>query len=142
MEIEANKDFKRGRAEVLAVFRDPARLESVMAGMGADMVRTAEPPAPRWEGAVTWRNEPRRFVLTSAEPAQDETIRLDFVASIADAVFTFDFYDLPDGGCRVIAKGTISAHSMLTKLALQSLRLVKGKAEARVRRFVTNMGKR
>ncbi len=141
MEIETSRDFKRGREKVLASFRDPARFESVMGEIGAQVARTAQPPEASWNGAITWSGEPRPFTASSVETARDETIRLTIVAAVAGAVFTFDFYDLPDGGCQVIAKGTITAHTLLAKLALQSLRLMKGKAEARVRRFVIGMGK-
>ena len=141
MDIDATKDFKRPRAQVLDRFRDPARFETVMRDMHIQTERTGEPPSAAWACSVTWRDEPRRFTAGLVETAAAETMVLQFRSDLADAEITMDFYDLPDGGCRVIGKAVVSAHTIMAKLALQSLRLVRGKAEERLTRLIFNMGR-
>ncbi|MCW1934837.1 hypothetical protein [Pararhodobacter zhoushanensis] len=141
MDIDATKDFKRPRAQVLEKFRDPARFESVMRDMKIETERTSEPPSATWACSVQWREEPRRFAAGLVETAAAETMVMQFTSDLADAQITMDFYDLPDGGCRVIGKGVVSARTIMAKLALQSMRLVRGKAEERLTRLIFNMGR-
>lgn len=141
MDFEATRDFKRARARVLARFRDPEHFEAVLGDIGARLQRTADAPQAAWEGTVMWRDEPRRFRVTTTEVAQDETIRILVQSETADADMVFDFYDLPDGGCRMIGKASIRAHTMIAKLAVKSMALVKGKAAERLGRFMTAMGR-
>lgn len=141
MQIESTKDFKRSREKVLAQFRSPARIEAVLAGMNITCRRTAEAPEPAWACSVHWNNAPRAFTASMKETAPNETFVLTITSDLANAVLTMDFYDLEDGGCRVISKADITARSMVVKLALQSLRLVRGKAEDRLTRLVTAIGK-
>lgn len=141
MQIDSTKDFRRPRAEVLSRFRDPARVESVLAGMGITSARTAEAPEPAWTCAIHWRDAPRAFTARLLETAPDETMVMSIASDLADARIDMDFYDLPDGGCRVISKADIAAHSLLVRMALQSLRLMRGKAEERLTRLVTAIGR-
>jgi len=139
--IETTKDFKRPRVAVLNNFRDPARIEGVLQELGALPERTSEPPDMAWACAMMWRDEPRKFVLGVREIAVDETTRLTLDSSLANAEMTLDFYDLDDGGCRVMAAADLTAHTVMAKLALQSLRLVRGKAEDRLTRFISAIGR-
>jgi len=141
LEIETTRDFKRPRAAVLSKFRDPERLESVMSGMSIKAERRALPPSAAWDCSIVWRNELRRFAATLVETAPDETMVLGFTSDLADSSINMDFYDLPDGGCRVIAKGTVTAHTIMAKLALQSMRLLSGKAEQRISKLIHNIGR-
>ena len=141
MQIDSTKDFKRPRAKVLQNFRNPERFESVMHGMDITTSRVADAAQPTWNCSIHWNNAPRAFRATLTETAPDETMVLAITSELANAAINLDFYDLPDGGCRVIAKAEISARSMMVKLALQSLRLVRGKAEERLTRLVTAFGK-
>lgn len=141
MIIEASRDFQKSRARVLANFRDPARMETVMRDVGAQVTRIAEPPHPAWECSKVWKDEPRAFTLRMVETNPDETIDYTLTAQLADVAVSLDFYDLPNGHCRVIGKTTITAKSIVAKLALQSLRLVRGRAEDRVGRFIRAIGK-
>jgi hypothetical protein len=112
-----------------------------MGDIGAQLVRHAEPPQAAWDGSVMWREEPRTFSLTLTEVAADETIQLCVTSDTADADIVFDFYDLPDGGCRVIGRAALKPRTMLAKLAVKSMALVKGKAADRLGRFVNAMGR-
>ncbi len=141
MQIDATKDFKRPRAEVLTRFRSPERVESVLQGMNIATNRTAAAPEPAWDCTVQWRDAPRRFTARLAETAPGETMVMTIASDLADVSIDMEFYDLPDGGCRVISKAEITAHSMLVRLALQSLRLVRGKAETRLTRLLNALGR-
>lgn len=142
MKIEAIKDFRRPRAAVLRNFRDPERIESVLKGMGATVDLLSGPPEMLFSCAMVWREEARRFTVKAVETAPDETFTLILDSDLAKADMTFDFYDLDDGGCQVITKAELSAHTMIAKLALQSLRLVRGKAEAKLERFVVAIARK
>ena len=142
MKIEATKDFKRPRTAVLTNFGNPERIETVLKELGATVQRTSEPPAMAWSCSLVWRDEPRKFVVTAQEPAADETVCIKLVSDLATAEMTLDFYDLEDNGCRVIAATELTARTMMAKLALQSLRLVRGKAEERLTRFITAIGRK
>lgn len=141
MQIDATKDFKRSRADVLAQFRSADRVESVLNGMNIATTRKAEAPEPAWDCAIQWRDAPRAFTARLVETAPAETMVMTITSELADAAVDLGFYDLPDGGCRVISKAEITAHSMLARLALQSLRLVRGKAEDRLTRLVAALGR-
>lgn len=141
MQIEATRDFRRPRAQVLAKFRDPARFETVMADIGAQTRRQPPPADLAWHCTVTWRDAPRALTIEIAEPAPHETMTLTARADLGGADVTFDFYDLPDGGCRVIARADLHARSLIARAALQSVRLVRGRAEDRLGRFVALMGR-
>ncbi|MCB1406816.1 MAG: hypothetical protein KDK01_11320 [Rhodobacteraceae bacterium] len=141
MKIDAAKDFRRPRAAVLQMYRSPERIESVLRDLGAQVERTAEPPRMAWQGALTWHDEPRQIAVTVQETVQDETFAMTVTSDLALADLQMDFYDLPDGGCRVLATAEVTAKSMIAKLALQSLRLVRGMAEERLARFVMVIGR-
>lgn len=141
MRIDATKDFRRSRAEVLTRFRSPERVESVLQGMNIATTLTAGAPEPVWDCTMQWRDAPRRFTTRLAEPSPGETMAMTIASDLADVAIDMEFYDLPDGGCRVISKADVTAHSMLVRLALQSLRLIRGKAEARLTRLLTALGR-
>lgn len=141
MQIESTKDFKRSREKVLSKFRDPERIEAVLQGMNATAVRVSDFPQAAWDCSINWRDEPRKFTARLVETAQNETMVLTITSDLADATIKMDFYDLPDKGCRVMSVAQIKAHSMMVKLALQSLRLVRGKAEERLTRVVNSIGR-
>ncbi|WP_068305568.1 hypothetical protein [Pararhodobacter sp. CCB-MM2] len=141
MQIDSTKDFKRPRAKVLQNFRNPERFESVMRGMDITVTRVADPAQLAWDCSIHWNNAPRAFRAVLTEVTQDETMVLAITSDLANATINMDFYDLPEGGCRVITKADITARSMMIKLALQSLRLVRGKAEEKLTRLVTAFGK-
>jgi len=141
MRIDATKDFKRPRAEVLTRFRSPERVESVLQGMSIATNRTADVPELAWDCTMQWRDAPRRFTTRLTEIAPGETMVMTIASDLADVAIDIEFYDLPDGGCRVISKAEITAHSMLVRLALQSLRLVRGKAETRLTRLLNALGR-
>ena len=142
MIIETSRDFHIPRARVLANFRDPTRMETVVRDIGAQVTRIAEPPEPEWACSKVWKDAPRAFTLRMSEPVRDETISYLLSAQLADVSVALEFYDLPDGHCRVIGKTTITPKSMAAKMALQSLRLVRGRAEDRVGRFIRAIGRR
>ncbi|WP_323035409.1 hypothetical protein [Pararhodobacter sp.] len=140
MKIETIRDFQRPRAQVLHMFRDPARIETVLQEMGARVERVSVAPQMAWSCAMVWREEPRKFSVNLLETSTDETMTMTLESDLAGADMVMDFYDLDDGGCRIIVEAELSAHTMVARLALQSLRLVRGKAEDRLKRFVGALG--
>ena len=141
MRVGATKGFKQPRAAVLACYRDPARYEAVLQGLGAHVARTAGPPRMAWACAMIWRGERRVFEIETVETTLDQTIKIVMTSALALAEITLDFRDLPDGGCRITGCADLTARTIAAKLALQSLRLVRGKAENRLERFITAMGR-
>ncbi|WP_417627354.1 hypothetical protein [Pararhodobacter aggregans] len=141
MQFKATRDFVRQRAQVLDKFRNPARFEEVMEDMNVAARRTAEAPDPGWDCAIHWHEAERRFTARMQEPAPGETLLLSLASDLADAAITLDFQDRPEGGCRVTATADISAHTVLARLALQSLRLVRGKGENRLTRLIAALGR-
>lgn len=141
MQIDATKDFKRSRAQVLQEFRSSAKFEKVLGGMGIQTTRTADAPAPAWNCVIDWRDEPRRFTARMVETTPDETMTLVLASALADASLQMDFYDLPDGGCRVIARVEPVAKTLMVRVAMQSMRLVRGKAENRLTQLITALGR-
>ena len=141
MRIETTRDFQRPRARVLAAFSDPQRFDEVMQKFGISSTPAGSDPVPRWDCAVDWRNEPRQFTAQLEEVRPNETMRMTVASTLASAGIGLDFYDLPDGGCRVMARADVTAHTMMAKLALQSLRLVRGKAEGQLNRMIHAFGR-
>jgi len=141
MQIDATKDFNRPRKKVLNQFRSPEKIEKVLAGMNVTATRIADAPQPVWDCTFNWRDGLRRFKAQMTETAPAETMVLSITSDLADGTITMDFYDLPEGGCRVIAKADMQARTMMVRLALQSLRLVRGKAEDRLTRLITAIGR-
>lgn len=140
MKFEAIKDFRRPRAMVLQKFRDPERFETVLKDFGTQLTRVSEPPQTLWECSLNWHNQPRPFTALVQETTPDTTICITLTSDMALAEIVLDFYDLPDGGCRVIAVSDLTARTMIAKAAVQSLRLVRGKAEDRLGRFIAVLG--
>ncbi|MBN8292585.1 hypothetical protein JI664_11485 [Rhodobacter sp. NTK016B] len=140
MQVNATKDFKRSREKVLTKFRSPERIEEVLRRMSIESARIAEPPQPAWDCTIHWRDAPRSFRAVMTETVPHETIVLNITSDLATIVITCEFYDLPDDGCQVNATADITAKSMMMTMALQSMRLVKGKASERLKRMVTLIG--
>lgn len=135
MKIETTADFPEDRAAILERFRKLPRIERVLARQGVKATLKQEQPVPVWDCAIVWRDAPREFTLTMTEPAPHETIRMAVASKLADVDITYDFYDLPEGQTRIVTQVEIGAHSVMVKLALQSMRLVRGAAEERVERL-------
>lgn len=141
MRIETTRDFRRPRARVLAHFRTPEKMETVLAGMGIEARRLSGPPAPSWDCVVTWRDAPRRFTAQLTETVPEAEMRLNIASDLAEGTIQFDFADLPEGGCRVIARADITARTLTVRLALQALRLARGRASERLGRLVAALGR-
>lgn len=122
--------------DVLASLRNPEQYERALHDLGAKVTRTAEPPRMAWDCSLLWRDEARNFSAIAEEIAEEETISFAMTSDLALADLRLDLYDLPDGGCRVIGSAELTARTVIAKLALQSLRLVRGKAEDRLSRFI------
>lgn len=141
MQIKASRDFVRQRAQVLEKFRDPGRVEEVLADMNVSARRTEGGPTPAWDCAIHWHEADRSFTARMEEPAPGETLLLSLASDLGDAAITMDFQDRPEGGCRVTATADLTAHTMLARLTLQSLRLVRGKGEDRLTRLIAALGR-
>lgn len=141
MQINARHDFKSPKRQVIARFRDPARLETALKGMRVKLTRTAEGPAPAWNGSVKWRGNPRPLTVALTEPSAGQTLLLTVKSDIAEATLRFDFADLPEAGCRVTAEATPIARNPLTRIAVASMGLIKGKLSKRLAKLVEALGK-
>ncbi|WP_417587256.1 hypothetical protein [Pararhodobacter oceanensis] len=140
MRITASQSFERSRDEVLAALRDPAPLEAVMREMGAQVARIAEPPAPRWECQLIWRNLPHSLRVSLSEPRVGAVMAILVNADHATAILRMALADLPEGCCRIDAEVQLQAKTLFAKLALRSAGLMRGRAEARLIRLITALG--
>ena len=61
-------------------------------------------------------------------------------SKLADIVFEFDFYDMPDRCTRIITNATIEPRSIATRVALQSMRLIPGRLNGLVSRLTRALG--
>ena len=141
MQITASHDFKSRRDQVLARFRDPARLESVLGALCDTLTRTAQPPAAAWRGSVKWRGSARPLTLALRETSPDTAMTLGIEADVGDATVVFHFADLPGGGCRVTAEATPKPRGVVARMAVASMGLIRGKLAKRLARLVAAMGK-
>lgn len=142
MKIEAIRDFGRPRAAVAQNLRDPRRFEKILRDLGMTVEGTAPPPQMMWHCRVVWRGEPRPLTVSATQTLPDEKVTIAIDSDLAGAEMTLDLRDLPDGGCRIVAHAEVTAHTMMARLALQSLRLVRGRAEKRLAGFVFALGRK
>lgn len=140
MIVTASQSFERSRAQVLASLRDPASIEAVLRGMGAQVTRVAEPPEARWHCHLIWRNLPQSLHLRFTEPQPDAVTALIVDADHASAVLHMTLADMSEGRCRIDAEAQVQAKSLMAKLALRTSGLLRGRAEARLTRLITALG--
>lgn len=141
MEISAGHTFKHPKARVIAGFRDPARVQSVLEALGAALKLTSAAPRPTWKGTIRWRGIARSFDVTMTETVPGDTMVLEVTADIAVAHVVFRFLDTPDGKCRVTAEATATPKTTMARLAIASLVIVKRKLANRLSRMIQALGR-
>lgn len=141
MQIVASHDFNRPRAQVLTRFRDPARIESVLKGLVRGVRQTGKPPAPTWTATIKWRGGERPLDLAIRETTPGAVMEMTIKADIADATVVFRFADLPGGACRVTAEATPAPHTLVARVAVASMGLVKKKLVKRLAKLIAALGK-
>lgn len=142
MKIGATKDFKRPRGKVFASFADPERMDAVLGGLGANLRREGQGGAgTRWQLEVTAGTKPRPVTVTLMEQTVPDSMKLHATSDKLDGQVTFTFADLPTGGCQVSAEINLKPRSLTAHVAIQALRLAKGKIRNRMGRALAVLGK-
>ena len=136
MRLEARQDFDRSRARVVARFRDPARIEHALTQAGLRLERMAVGSNPAWRCAVHWQGALQTFDLTQVDRAGGDAMDLQIDSALARGVMALTFRDGPDDGCVLTARVTLTAKTLAARVAMQGLRLARGRAEDRLRRLL------
>jgi len=142
MKIAATRDFKRAREKVFASFADPARMDAVLGSLGANLRREGDGGVGTiWHLDVTSGGKLRPVAITSVEVRPPEVLVLQAASEMLDADVVFAFADLSEGGCQVAAEIDLAPKTLTARVAIQTLRLARGKIEQKMVRALTALGK-
>ncbi|MEZ5750924.1 MAG: hypothetical protein R3D60_02790 [Paracoccaceae bacterium] len=128
MKIETKIDLASPAAEVIANLSDPARLQHVLQRLGV-IVQPGVQGAPM-QASLRWRGAARRFSISPANVSAG-TVTVRVTAVPASAILSVTVADRP-GGSTAHAVTEVKAHTAKATIAVQSLRLVRGKAQRRL----------
>lgn len=150
MKITATSEFDAPREAVFARFAEPERMCALIedAGGRVEAVTAAggAPPSPAmagtaWHGGITWRGAARAFTVTLAEAQPATLLRYQIESPQMKASLDFDFVDRAGGVTVVSAQLWPKPKGVLGRMAVQALRLVHGKAKARLMRAMALLGR-
>lgn len=142
MKISGSKAFKRARERVFDSFADPARMDAVFAEQGVNMRREgAGGPGTVWHLDVISGGKERSMAIALADMERPGAMHMRVTSEMLDADVAFIFSDLPDGGCDVTADIELAPRTLSARVAIQTLRLAKGKVEQRIQRSLTALGR-
>lgn len=142
MRIGAAKDFKRARGKVFDTFADPARMDAVFAEQGTNLRREGPGgPGTVWHLDAVSRGKAWPMAITMVDMEKPEVMRMRVTSAMVDADVAFVFADLPGKGCQVRTEVDLVAHTLTARVAIQTLRLAKGKVEQRIQRALFALGK-
>ncbi len=142
MKIGGTKDFRRGRGKVFDSFADPARMDAVFGEQGANLRREGPGgPGTVWHLDVVSSGKERPVEITLVDMERPEVMRMRVASEMVGADVSFVFSDLPEGGCQVRADIDLAPRSLTARVAIQTLRLAKGKVENKIQRALAALGK-
>lgn len=143
MKIGGSKAFKRPRRKVFDNFSDPARMDAVFGEQGANLRREGPGgPGTVWHLDVTSGGKTRAMAIKLVDMVRPEVMRLHVTSEMVDADVAFVFTETEESACTVTAEIDLAAHTLTARVALQALRLAKGKVEDRIQRALTALGRR
>lgn len=142
MKIGASRDFKRARGKVFDSFADPAQMDKVFGEQGANLRREGPGgPGTVWHLDVVSGGKTRPMVITLVDMEKSEAMRMRVTSEMVDADVAFAFADLPERGCQVSAEIDLAPRTLTARVAIQTLRLAKGKVEQKIQRALMALGK-
>jgi len=142
MKIGASRDFKRARAKVFDSFADPAQMDKVFGEQGANLRREgAGGPGTVWHLDVVSGGKVRPMIITLIDMEKPVAMQLRVTSEMVDADVVFAFADLPERGCQVSAEIDLAPRTLTARVAIQTLRLAKGKVEQKIQRALMALGK-
>ena len=142
MKIGATKDFKRARGKVFDSFADPVRMDAVFGEKGANLRREGPGgPGTVWHLDVVSGGKERAIAITLVDMEKPDVIRMRLTSEMVDADVAFVFSDLPERGCQVSAEIDLAPRTLTARVAIQTLRLAKGKVEQKIQRTLMALGR-
>ena len=143
MKIGGSKAFRRPRRKVFDSFADPARMAAVFGEQGANLRREGQGgPGTIWHLDVTSGGKARGMAIKLVDMVRPEVMRLHVTSELVDADVAFVFTETAEGACTVDAGIDLAPHTLTARVALQTLRLARGKVEDRIQRVLTALGRR
>jgi len=142
MKIGTSRDFKRARGKVFDSFADPARMDAVFGEQGANLHREGQGgPGTVWHMDVVSGGKTRPMAIALVDMDAPDVMRMRVTSEMLDADVAFVFADLPGGGSQVSADFDLAPRTLTARVAIQTLRLAKGKVEQRIERALLALGK-
>ena len=144
MKFKVSEDVDAPADLVWARFTEFQGIEDDVRGRGADLARVGnwQPPVvgAAWRGAVKVRGRSRP--LTSEIATLDAPDRVDIRTTVGgmDAVYEMTFLSLRPDMTRVQAMLDLSANTLSARLALQTLKLARGRVMQRLQGFLARQG--
>ena len=144
MKFKVSEDVDAPAALVWARFTEFDGIEEDVRGRGADVTRTGAWTEPKvgagWRGSVKVRG--RQRPLTSEISALDASNRMEIQTTVGgmDALYEMTFLELRPDMTRVQAVLDLSANNLSARLALQTLKLARGRVMQRLQGFLARQG--
>lgn len=140
MKISIEQEFRRPVGHVVNAMCTPNRFKRVAIDMGAECQIVKGAPNPEWDCAIMWRDQSRQFGVRLDQSAAPEQLVFSITSGLAHATMVVHPRAIGENACAVRTEVDIAPRSMMVRIALQTLRLMKGETEDRLRRFVHAMG--
>ena len=143
MKIGGSKAFRRHRRKVFDSFADPARLDAVLGEQGANLRREGSGgPGTVWHLDVTSGGKARGMTIKLVDMEHPEAMRFQVTSEMVDADVAFVFTETSEDACTVDAGIDLAPRTLTARVALQTLRLARGRVEDRIQRALTALGRR
>lgn len=137
MKFTTHEDIEAPLEAVYKAFTDSDGWERAVLRRGAEVSRTDKLTAfgigMGWLVGFVWRGRPRKLTIRVDQVEAPQQVGLTVVGSSIDAKVNFDFVPLSAKRTRVAASADVKPRNLAARVFLQSLKLAKGKADARFR---------
>lgn len=143
MKLSTTQTFSQPPAQVFEALTDFEHFETLARGRGAQVTR--RDPAGQiargsvWTSVFDWRGRERRLTTTLAGWAPGQSLRFELTAKPIDGEFEIHLTPTASGGTEVETSLSLSPKTLPAKLAVQSLKLTRGRAQRRIANAIESL---
>lgn len=144
MKFKVSEDVDAPADITWAIFTDFSAIESEIRGRGAEIARVGNWPQAAvgrgWRGQVSIRGRMRPVTSEISSMDADERCEIRTNVGGMDALYEMTFVELRPDMTRVQVVLDMSAHTLSARLALQTLKLARGRVLQRLQGLLARQG--
>jgi uncharacterized protein YndB with AHSA1/START domain len=143
MKLTTTQSFSQPPAHVFEALTDFEHFETLARARGAQVTR--RDPAGQiargsvWTSVFDWRGRERRLTTTLAGWAPGQSLRFDLASRPVDGELEIHLTPTESGGTEVETTLTLTPKTLPAKLAVQSLKLTRGRAQRRISNAINTL---